>query len=100
VNGPDLGVGSVWRSELVKRACPKSRPLAAKYREVVLAQNGEPLCAQEFPASVLPASNESAIVLPTSILRPGLYHFQLDHATSEGQFLESADWLFRVVKEW
>lgn len=74
-------------------------PLAAKYREVVLAQSGEQLWAQEFPASILPATKESAIVLPASILPPGLYHFQLENASSEGQFEESADWVFRVANE-
>jgi hypothetical protein len=74
-------------------------PLAAKYREVVLSQSGEQLWAQEFPASILSASKESAMVLPASILPPGLYHFQLENASSEGQFEESADWVFRVVKE-
>lgn len=74
-------------------------PLAAKYREVVLAESGDKLWIQEFPASILPASKESSIVLPASILRPGVYHFQLENASSKGRFEEAADWVFRVTKE-
>lgn len=87
------------QAQFVRIDLKLSLPLAAKYREVVLGQSGEQLWAQEFPASILPASNESAIVLPASILRPGLYHFQLEIASPEGQFEESADWVFRVTKE-
>jgi hypothetical protein len=47
-----------------------SLPLALKYREVLVASNGNQFWAQEFPASILPATTESTIVLPTSILPP------------------------------
>ncbi len=76
-----------------------SLPLAMKYREVLIASNGDQLWAQEFPASILPATKESTIVLPTSILPPGIYHLRLERASAADHFEESADWVFRVPKE-
>ena len=76
-----------------------SPPLAMKYREVLVASNGDQLWMQEFPASILPETKESTIVLPTSILTPGNYHFRLEGASAEEHFEESGDWVFRVEKE-
>lgn len=76
-----------------------SMPLAIRYREVVVATNGDQLWAQEFPASTLPATNESTIVLPTSILPTGSYHLRLERASADGHFEESEDWVFLVAKE-
>ena len=74
-------------------------PLAIRYREVLVASNGEHLWAQEFPASILAATKESTIVLPTSILPPGTYHLLLETASADDHFEESADWVFLVAKE-
>jgi hypothetical protein len=76
-----------------------SLPLAEKYRMVVLASSGKQLWAQEFPGSILPAAQQSTIVVPASILLPGLYHFQIERASAEGQFEQSEDHVFRVAKE-
>ena len=76
-----------------------SMPLATRYREVLVASNGEHLWAQEFPALILPATKESTIVVPTSILTPGNYHLRLETASAEEHFEQSADWVFRVEKE-
>lgn len=77
----------------------QSLPLAMKYREVLIASNGDQLWAQEFPASILPPTNQSTIVLPTSILSPGSYHLRLERASADDRFEESGDWVFRVTKE-
>jgi hypothetical protein len=74
-------------------------PLATKYREVLVASNGEQLWTQEFPASILPATKESTIVLPASIVPPGSYHLRLEGASADDHFEESGDWVFRVSKE-
>jgi hypothetical protein len=76
-----------------------SPPLAMKYREVLVASNGDQLWTQEFPASILPTTKESTIVLPASILTPGTYHFRLERASAEEHFEESGDWVFRVEKD-
>ena len=72
---------------------------ADKYREVLVASTGELIWSQEFPASSLPATQQSAIILPASVLTPGMYHLRLEKAFGAGQFEESADWVFRVAKE-
>jgi hypothetical protein len=77
----------------------QSLPLAMKYREVLIASNGDRLWAQEFPASILPPTNQSTIVLPTSILAPGSYHLRLERASADDHFEQSGDWVFRVVRE-
>jgi len=76
-----------------------SLPLADKYREVVLDSSGEQLWAQEFPVSILPASQRSTIVLPASILPPGLYHFHVERASAEGRFELSEDHVFQVARK-
>ena len=76
-----------------------SEPLAENYREVLLSGTGKKLWAQEFPAATLSPANRSIIVLPASILVPGIYHLRLDRETTGGQFEESADYVFRVVRE-
>jgi hypothetical protein len=76
-----------------------SEPLAESYREVLLSGSGKKLWAQEFPAATLSPANRSSIVLPASILVPGIYHLRLDRETTGGQFEESADYVFRVVRE-
>ena len=76
-----------------------SEPLAENYREVLLSGTGKKLWAQEFPAVTLSPANRSTIVLPASILAPGIYHLRLDRETTGGQFDESADYVFRVVRE-
>lgn len=76
-----------------------SLPLAMKYREVLVASNGDRLWSQEFPALELSTAPQSTIVLPTPILPQGLYHFQIERAFAEGRFEQSADYVFRVVKE-
>ena len=75
-----------------------SLPLAMKYREVLVASNGDTLWAQEFPASILTATNESTIVLPTSIMPPGSYHLRVETASAGDHFEESGDWVFLVTK--
>jgi hypothetical protein len=75
------------------------RPLAVKYREVVVTSSGEQLWEQEFPASILPATQQSTIVLPAPILQSGLYHLQIVSASAEGRFEMSEDYVFRVAKE-
>jgi hypothetical protein len=74
-------------------------PLAMKYREVLVTSNGEELWSQEFPASILPATKESAMVLPASILQPGSYHLRLEQASADNRFAESGDWVFQVPNE-
>ena len=76
-----------------------SEPLSTKYREVVVASNGERLWTLEFPASILPATKKSTIVLPTSILKPGSYHLLLEKANAEGGFEGSKDWVFHVESQ-
>ena len=76
-----------------------SLPLAMKYREVLVASNGDQLWSQEFPASIVAATNESTIVLPTSILAPGSYHLRLERASADDHFEESGDWVFLEAKE-
>lgn len=76
-----------------------SLPLADKYREVVLTSVGDRIWVQEFPSSILSAARHSTIVLPASILQPGLYHFQIERAPAKGQFELSEDHVFRVVRE-
>jgi hypothetical protein len=76
-----------------------SPPLAEKYREVLLSGSGQQLWAQEFPATVLSAARRSTIVVPASILAPGIYHLRLDRDSTNGQFEELADSVFRVVRE-
>jgi hypothetical protein len=71
-------------------------PLATKYREVLVTPNGEELWRQEFPASILPDTKESTVVLPASILRPGSYHLRLEQASAGDRFIQSGDWVFQV----
>jgi hypothetical protein len=73
-----------------------SLPLAMKYREVLVASNGDRLWTQEFPASTVPATNETTIALPRFLLPPGNYHLLLESASANDHFEESADWVFRV----
>jgi hypothetical protein len=73
-------------------------PLAMKYREVLVTSNGEELWSQEFPASILPATKESTMVLPASILQPGSYHLRLEQASADNHFAESGDWVFQVPR--
>jgi hypothetical protein len=86
-------------AQFVRIDIKQSLPLAMKYREVLIASNGDQLWAQEFPASILPPTNQSTIVLPASILLPGSYHLRLERASADNRFEESGDWVFRVVKE-
>jgi hypothetical protein len=74
-----------------------SEPLAVKYREVLIA-NGDQLLTLEFPASSLPSTKESTIILPTWILHKGSYHLQLEKSNAEGHFEEPKDWVFNVEK--
>ena len=87
------------KAQFVQIEVKLSLPLAEKYREVVLASSGEQLWAQEFPVSVLPVAHQSTIVLPASILVPGLYHVQVERASAEGQFEPSEDHVFRVARD-
>jgi hypothetical protein len=76
-----------------------STPFAERYREVLLSKTDQ-LWAQEFPAAVLSPAEQSTIVLPASILVPGIiYHLRLDGGSARGQFEELADCTFRVVRE-
>jgi len=86
-------------TQFVRIDAKLSLPLADKYREVVLDSNGEQLWAQEFLASILPATQRSTIVLPASTLPPGLYHFRIERASAEGRFELSQDHVFRVARE-
>jgi hypothetical protein len=86
-------------AQFVRIDVKQSLPLAMKYREVLIASNGDQLWAQEFPASILPATNQSTIVLPASILSPGSYHLRLERASADNRFQESGDWVFRVARE-
>lgn len=74
-----------------------SEPLSVKYREVLIG-NGARLLTLEFPASSLPSTKESTIVLPTWILQKGSYHLQLERPNTEGSFEEPQDWVFNVEK--
>ncbi len=86
-------------AQFVRIDVKQSLPLAMKYREVLIASNGDQLWTQEFPASILPPTNQSTIVLPTSILSPGSYHLRLERASADDHFEQSGDWVFRVAKE-
>jgi hypothetical protein len=86
-------------AQFVRIDVKQTLPLAMKYREVLIASNGDQLWTQEFPASTLPPTNQSTIVLPASILSPGSYHLRLESASTDGHFEESGDWVFRVAKE-
>jgi hypothetical protein len=97
VHPPPLRIPS--QAQFVRLRVKLSLPLAMKYREMLVASNGDKLWTQEFPASILPATNESTIVLPTSILQPGNYHLLLESASADDRFEESGDWVFRVAKE-
>lgn len=76
-----------------------SAPFAQKYREVLLSGSGQQLWMQEFPAAILAPAQRSTIVLPAYILVPGIYHLRLDRNSANGQFKESDDCVFRVVKD-
>ena len=76
-----------------------SSPLAKKYRLVLVASNGDQLWSQEFPSSILPAAQQSTIVLPASIFAPGMYHLRLAKVSPDNRFEESEDWVFRVAEE-
>lgn len=97
VNLPPLEIPA--HSQFVRIDMKLSLPLATKYREVMVASNGQPLWTQEFPASILPATKESSIVLPASILPSGTYHLRLETASAGDRFEESGDWVFQVTKE-
>jgi hypothetical protein len=86
-------------AQVVRINVKLSMPLAVRYREVLVASNGDQLWAQEFPASILAATKESTIVLPTSILPPGSYHLLLERASADDHFEESEDWVFLVARE-
>jgi hypothetical protein len=94
---PSLRIPS--HAQFVRINLKLSMPLAIRYREVLVASNGEHLWAQEFPASIVAATKESTIVLPTSILPPGIYHLLLETASADDHFKESEDWVFLVAKE-
>lgn len=88
------------RAEFVRIDVRLPLPLATKYREVLVASNGDQLWTQEFPASILlAATKQSTIVLPASILTPGSYHLRLEGASADDHFEELGDWVFRVAKE-
>ena len=97
VHPPTLPIPA--HAQFVRINVKLSMPLALRYREVLVASNGEHLWAQEFPASILAATEESTIVLPRSILPPGTYHLLLETASADDHFEESEDWVFLVAKE-
>jgi len=73
-------------------------PPSVKYREVVLTQGGTQVLAQEFSAANVCTSGACTSVVPASALPPGVYHFKLDEASSEGGFRELIDQVFRVER--
>jgi hypothetical protein len=87
------------KAQFVRIELKLPSPLAEKYREIIVDPSGQRLWALEFPASIVPAGQRSTIVLPSSILEPGLYHFQVERAPAEGQFGPLEDHVFRVVRE-
>jgi len=66
-------------------------PLATKYREGLVASNGDQLWLQEFSASILPATKESTIVLPTSVVPPGKLPSPVEGVFDDDHFEESGD---------
>ena len=88
------------QAQFVRIDVQVSLPLAVKYREVLVqVPSGDQLWEQEFPASNLPAKQQTTIVLPAPILAKGLYHFQVEKASADGRFELSKDYVFRVAKE-
>lgn len=87
------------QAEFIRIDLKLSPPLADRYREVVLTSSGEELWGQEFSGSILPSDGQSTLVLPVSVLAPGLYHVQVKSASAEGRFVLSEDHVFRVVKD-
>jgi hypothetical protein len=73
-------------------------PVAERYREVVLAGSKQ-IWAQEFPASALPATLQSDLVLKATLLSPGSYHLQIEKASANGPFELSVDYVFHVAKQ-
>jgi hypothetical protein len=71
---------------------------SSKYRELVLAEDGRQLWAQEFIGSSVPASSRAESIVSASVLSPGVYHFKLVEASSEDKFQELIDQVFRVER--
>ena len=75
-----------------------ARPPSVKYREVVVTQGGTQVWAQEFLAASVCSSGACTSVVPAAALPPGVYHFKFEEASSEGEFRELIDQVFRVER--
>lgn len=84
------------RTRFVQIAVKLPSASVMKYRLTLVSPNGDQLWMQEFPASTIPLAKESTVVLPTSLLPPGIYHLRLETPSSGERMEMSGDCVLRV----